>query len=66
MTQSESMAMTPSTPAVSWTVIAVTTDRGWQPRADSVRMSACRPAPLVGSVAANASTMGGMWGEALR
>jgi hypothetical protein len=49
----------PSTPRVSCTVIAVTTDSGWQPMLANVRMSACSPAPPVGSDAANVSTMGG-------
>ena len=40
-------------------VTAVTTDNGWQPMLASVIMSACRPAPPLGSVAANASTIGG-------
>ena len=53
----------PSTPRVSCTVIAVTTDSGWQPMLANVRMSACRPAPPVGSDAANVSTIGGKSGS---
>ena len=52
-----------STPRVSCTVIAVTTDNGWQPMLANVRMSACRPAPPEGSDAANVSTMGGNSGS---
>src|SRR3989441_3117870 len=58
-TQSESIASTPSTPAVSCTVSAVTTEGGWQPMLASVSRSACSPAPLVGSDAANVRTIGG-------
>jgi hypothetical protein len=58
-TQSASIGLTSSTPMVSWTVIAVTTDSGWQPMLESVMMSDCRPAPPLGSVAANTRTMGG-------
>jgi hypothetical protein len=58
-TQSASSGRTPSTPAVSCTVIAVTTESGWQPRLARVKMSACSPAPPVGSEAANVSTIGG-------
>ena len=43
----------------------MTTANGWQPRAHSVSRSACRPAPLVGSVAANVSTIGGTWTEGM-
>ena len=39
---------------------AVTTDSGWQPMLDSVRISACMPAPPVGSVAEKTSTIGGV------
>ena len=53
----------PSTPRVSCTVIAVTTDSGWQPMLANVRMSACRPAPPEGSDAANVITMGGKSGS---
>ena len=45
---------------VSCTVIAVITDSGWQPMLASVRISACMPAPEVGSVAENTNTMGGV------
>ena len=48
-----------STPLVSCTVSAVTTESGWQPRAASVSKSACRPAPPVGSEAAKVRTIGG-------
>ncbi len=58
-THSASSAITSSTPMVSWIVTAVTTDKGWQPMLASVSMSACKPAPPLGSVAANASTIGG-------
>ena len=58
-TQSGSSARKPSTPAVSCTVMAVTTESGWHPMLASVRMSACRPAPEVGSVAAKVRTAGG-------
>jgi len=44
---------------VSCTVMAVITDNGWQPMLASVKMSACKPAPPDGSVAANVSTAGG-------
>ena len=57
-THSASSASMPSTPRVSCTVIAVTTDSGWQPMLASVKRSACRPAPPDGSDAANVSTMG--------
>jgi len=57
------MAWIPSTPRVSCTVIAVTTDKGWQPMLANVRMSACSPAPPEGSDAANVSTMGGKSGS---
>ena len=40
-------------------VTAVTTDSGWQPMLDNVMMSACSPAPPLGSVAAKTRTMGG-------
>ena len=55
-----SSGITSSTPVVSWTVIAVTTDSGWQPMLASVRMSACSPAPPLGSVAAKTRTIGGV------
>src|SRR5262245_48797938 len=58
-TQSASIASTPSTPAVSCTVSAVTTDSGWQPMLATVSRSACSPAPPDGSEAANESTIGG-------
>ena len=61
-TQSLSIASKSSTPRVSWTVRAVTTERGWQPMLASVRRSACRPAPPVGSEAAKVSTIGGREG----
>ncbi len=38
------------------------TDSGWQPMLESVMMSACRPAPPLGSDAAKTSTMGGRSG----
>ena len=60
-THSASSGNTSSTPTVSCTVTAVTTDSAWQPMLESVRMSACRPAPPLGSVAANVSTIGGDW-----
>ena len=62
ITQSLSIASTSSTPRVSWTVSAVTTESGWHPMLASVRRSACSPAPPVGSEAANVSTMGGREG----
>ena len=62
-THSASSAWIASTPRVSCTVIAVTTDKGWQPMLANVRMSACRPAPPEGSDAANVSTMGGNSGS---
>jgi hypothetical protein len=40
--------------------MAVTTESGWQPMLARVRISACRPAPLLGSVAANVMTVGGI------
>src|SRR5215470_8909166 len=58
-TQSASTACRFSTPAVSCTVIAVTTDKAWHPIAVSVSRSACTPAPPVGSAAAKASTIEG-------
>src|SRR5688572_12376799 len=57
-TQSGSSGKKDSTPAVSWTVIAVTTESGWHPMLASASKSACKPAPLVGSVAAKVSTAG--------
>ncbi len=63
VTHSASSAWTPSTPIVSCTVIAVTTDSGWQPMLASVRMSACKPAPPDGSVAAKVRTRGGNSGS---
>ena len=58
-TQSASIGSTPSTPVVSCTVSAVTTESGWQPMLASVSRSACMPAPPDGSEAANVSTTGG-------
>jgi len=57
-TQMGSRGRKSSTPTVSWTVMVVTTDRGWQPRLVRVRMSACSPAPPVGSLPAKVRTMG--------
>ncbi len=59
-THSDSIASRPSTPRVSCTETAVSTDNGWQPRLASVSRSACRPAPPVGSEAAKARTIGGV------
>jgi len=42
-------------------VMAVITDSAWQPMLDNVRMSACKPAPPLGSLAAKDSTIGGDW-----
>jgi len=47
-------------PAVSCTVRAEITDRGWQPMLASVSRSAWIPAPPVGSEAAKLSTSGGV------
>src|SRR6266513_144192 len=60
-TQSASTARMPSTPRVSCTVSAVTTESGWHPMPASVKRSACSPAPPVGSDAAKVSTIGGEW-----